>query len=98
LHEKKSALFEQMASIRNRYNQGTYKVSKNDLFAVVMAAAPMEYQAALVAEQRHQGNILTLDHLREVMGTLYRQLYGTNFSYGEEGSTEVSLSNFMGTC
>jgi hypothetical protein len=96
--ENPSALFEHIVSIRNRYNQGTYKVSMDDLFAVVMAAAPMEYQAALVAEQCHQGNNLTLDHLCEVMDTLYRQLYGTNRSHGEEGSTEVSLSNFMGTC
>jgi hypothetical protein len=91
-------LVEQIVSIRNRCNQGTYKVSKDDLFAILMAEASMEYRAALVAEQRHRGNNLTLDDLREVMDTLCRQLYGNNGSHGEKDSKEVSISNFMGTC
>jgi hypothetical protein len=84
--------------MRNRYIKGAYKVSKDDLFAILMAAAPMEFLALCVAEQRHQGNNLTLDHLREGMDTLYRQLYVTNFSHSEEIGTEELFSNFIGKC
>lgn len=96
--DKPSVLFEQIAHIKNRYNRDGFKISEEDLFAVVMAVAPDEYQSNLISEQRTKGEDLTLQNLRQVMDTVYRQLYGVRKSKQDENEPEVSLSNFAGRC
>jgi hypothetical protein len=45
-------LFEQLASIENQYNTATNKIMEEDLVAIILDTAPMEYQAVLTSEQR----------------------------------------------
>jgi hypothetical protein len=66
-HTDPATLFEQLASIENRYNTMVDQVKEEDLFAVVLEKAPMEYQAVLTTEQRAWGSNLTLDDLETMM-------------------------------
>ena len=47
-----STLFEQISAIQNRYNTSTRKIDEEDLIAVILKAAPKDYQAVLTIEQR----------------------------------------------
>jgi hypothetical protein len=58
-----ATLFEQIASVENRYNMATNQIQQEDLIADILDAAPMEYKAILTAEQRAQGTSLTLNNL-----------------------------------
>ena len=68
-------LFEQVALIQNWYNDGTKKIQKDQLVAVVLTAAPVEYTAVLTLEQQKQGTGLVLSHLRVVMNKYCRAVF-----------------------
>jgi hypothetical protein len=55
--EGPATLFQQISSIENKYNTATKQIDEEDLIAVVLDAAPMEYQAILTSEQRRRGTI-----------------------------------------
>ena len=46
-----SKLFDQLKRIKNKYAHAGMTVKDEDLIAVVLSAAPKEYQAVLLAEQ-----------------------------------------------
>jgi hypothetical protein len=54
-------MFEQIASVKNWYSTMATRIPQDELIAIVLDKATMEYQAVLMAEQRAQGNALTLD-------------------------------------
>jgi hypothetical protein len=53
---KPSDLFEKISSVKNWYNCGVNTISEDELMAVVIGAAPIEYQSSLLNEQRNKGN------------------------------------------
>ena len=92
-----ATLFEQIASIENRYNTATSQVQQEDLIAVILDAAPMEYKSVLTAEQRVQGTNLTMSDLETVMNQHWRQISHAEQEPGN-GGTEITLSAFAGVC
>jgi hypothetical protein len=87
-----ATLFEQLASIKNRYNTLVDQLKEEDLIAVVLEKAPMEYQAVLTTEQRARGSNLTLDDLEMTMNQHWRQIGDKSKSAGETGGKEIALS------
>jgi hypothetical protein len=49
--EDPAKLFEQISQIENKYNSATYRIPTDELIAVVLDAAPIQYQAVLTVEQ-----------------------------------------------
>ena len=96
-NQNPSVLFEQIASIKNRFQQGKNKIAEEDLIAVVLAAAPEAYQSLLTSLQITYGNQITIELIEEVMHKLWRQLNGPKKTNDEE-SNEMSLSTFAGVC
>ncbi|CAJ1941798.1 unnamed protein product [Cylindrotheca closterium] len=60
-----NTFFEQISQIEDKYV--TQKLSLEDLLAIVLDAAPIEYGATITAETRNKGNALTLENIREAM-------------------------------
>ncbi len=75
-NEDPAKLFEQISQIENkyRYNTAAFTIDEADLIAVVLDAAPKEYQAVLTAEQRRQGVTLTIADLEITMNQHWRQI------------------------
>jgi hypothetical protein len=46
-----ATLFEQLSAIKNQYNTATRKIEEEDLIAVIVDAAPEQYQSVLTNEQ-----------------------------------------------
>ena len=92
-------LFEQLSKIENQFST---TINKADAIAIVMDAAPDEYQAILNTEQRAKGDEITLQDLAETMDQQWRSLYGqqkTKTITGNDGNdTEVALAAFAGKC
>ena len=94
-----ATMFEQIASVENKYNTATKQIEEDDLVAVVLDSAPEKYQAVLTAEQRAQGNNLKLEHLETVMNQYWRQITGGEQKNGtgkDKGDQELVLSAFSG--
>ena len=89
-------LFEQVATIENRYNTATSQVQQEDLIAVILDAAPMEYKSVLTTEQRSKGSNLKLNDLETVMNQHWRQICPKDQEPGS--GTEITLSAFTGMC
>ena len=66
-NEDPAKLFEQISQIENKYNTAAFTIDSADLIAVVLDAAPKEYQAVLTAKQRRQGVNLTINNLEVMM-------------------------------
>lgn len=65
-------LFEQIRSIQNKYNDfGTKNVTKEDLIATVIAAAPAKYAAVITSTQIQKGANLKIKDLEEVIKKQY---------------------------
>jgi len=79
--EDARTLFEQAASIQNRYNDGYHQVPKEQLMAVVLRAAPKEYASVLTN--------LEVSHSRMTMKMFYRSVYKN--VVGEESNDELAL-------
>jgi hypothetical protein len=59
--------FEQISTIKNKYNTLTRTIDREDLIAVVIDAAPQEYQSVLASKQLQLGNSVLLKHLNMAM-------------------------------
>jgi hypothetical protein len=72
-NEDPATLFEQLSSKENRYNTSAKKIDEEDMIAVVLDSAPIEYQAILTAEQEIKGASVTLSDLKVVMNQYWQQ-------------------------
>jgi len=95
-NEDPAKLFEQISQVENRYVRAGYALDPADLIAVVMDAAPHEYQAVLTGEQRRLGAKLTMDDMEATMNQHWRQIKHERKS--DDGDNEFTLSAFQGTC
>jgi hypothetical protein len=59
-NEDPTTLFEQISSIKNKFNMSTRHIEEEDLIAVVLDTAPQEYQSLLTTEQHIKGASITL--------------------------------------
>jgi NurA-like 5'-3' nuclease len=91
-----ATLFEQLNSIENRYNTATRKIEEEDLIAVVIDAAPKQYQLVLTNEQLRSKNFLTMEDLNKAMNTLWRT-HAVNTGVKQE-EEELVLNAFEGFC
>ena len=98
--EDPCTLFEQLSKIENQFNTA---IGKEDAIAIVLDAAPAEYQSVLNAEQRAKGSDITLQDLAETMDQQWRSMYGkrtTKDLQGDDGN-EIALgaiNTFRGKC
>jgi hypothetical protein len=83
-----ATLFEQLSAIENRYNTASRKIKEEDLIAVVIDAAPEQYQSLLTNEQLRLQNNLKLEDLSKAMNALWQ----TKDEY------EIILGAFEGFC
>ena len=83
-------LFEQLSKIENQFST---TVNKADAIAIVMDAAPDEYQVILNTEQQAKGDEIILQDLAKTMDQQWRSLYGQckmELITGDDGNnTEV---------
>ena len=91
-----ATLFEQLSAIENRYNTSRRQIEQEDLIAVVIDAAPKEYQSVLTNEQLRLGNGVTLSVLEKAMNALWRA-QAKNTEAKEEGE-ELVPNAFAGYC
>ena len=98
--EDPSTLFEQLSKIENQFNTA---IGKEDAIAIILDAAPAEYQSVLNAEQRAKGSDITLQDLADTMDQQWRSMYGkhtTKDLQGDDGH-EIALgaiNTFQGKC
>jgi hypothetical protein len=97
-HEDPAKLFNQISSLKQKYNTSTKKIDDEDLIAVVLSQAPPSYQALLTSEQRVKGNNLTVADLEETMYQYWRQVKSTDAGKAEKEDTEMTLAAFGGVC
>jgi len=72
-HQDPTSLFKQITAIQNRYNNASRKIDEEYLIAVILKAAPKDYQAVLTVEQRFRGDKLLLADLESAMHQHWRQ-------------------------
>ena len=65
-------LFEQISSVKNKYNTATKKIDEDDIIAVVLDAAPAEYQSMLTSKQCRLGSALKIDDLKAIMNQYWQ--------------------------
>jgi hypothetical protein len=87
-----------LSTIENRYNTTTRRLDDEDKIAVVLSAAPDEYQAMLTNEQRRLGANITTEDLEEAMNQYWRQVTAKEGGPNESEDTELTLSAFSGKC
>ena len=98
--EDPSTLFEQLSKIENKFNT---VIGKEDAIAIILDAAPVEYQSVLNAKQRAKGSDITLQDLAETMDQQWQSMYGkrtTKDLQGDDGN-EIALgaiNTFRGKC
>ena len=68
------------------------------MIAVVLDAAPIEYQALLTAEQRIKGATVTLSDLQVVMNQYWRQTKSAREKDKTNDESELTLAVFEGIC
>jgi gag-polypeptide of LTR copia-type/Zinc knuckle len=96
--EDLAMLFEQISSIENKYNKNG-KIDEEDLIAVVLDAAPSDYQSILMIEQRLHPTDLKLEHLGTCMNQYWQQTaLVCKSDENEKDKTEVALLAFNGKC
>jgi hypothetical protein len=96
--EDPATLFEQISSIENKYNKNG-KIDEEDLIAVVLDAAPSDYQSILTIEQRLHPTDLKLEHLGTCMNQYWRQTaLACKSDENKKDKTEVALLAFNGKC
>ena len=98
--EDPCTLFEQLSKIENQFNT---VIGKEDAIAIILDAAPVEYQSVLNPEQRAKGSNITLQDLAETMDQQWQSMYGkrtTKDLQGDDGN-EIALgaiNTFRGKC
>ena len=93
-----ATLFAQLSAIENQYTGPGQSIEEKDLIAVVLDAAPMEYQSILTAEHRIRGDTLKLTDLEVVMNQHWRQIKRDFKDGKDEDEGEIALSAFGGVC
>jgi hypothetical protein len=94
--EDPARLFEKISQIENRYNTAAFSIDEADLIAVVLDAAPSQYQAVLTMEQRRLGAAIKLNDLEMTMNQHWRQLRQEDKH--DEDTNELTLGAFHGQC
>ena len=98
--EDPCTLFEQLSKIESQFNT---VIGKEDAIAIILDAAPVEYQSVLNTEQRAKGSDITLQDLAETMDQQWQSMYGkrtTKDLKGDDGN-EIALgaiNTFRGKC
>jgi hypothetical protein len=88
-----ATLFEQISSVTNRYQSSTSAVNEEDMIAVILDAAPAEYQAVLTSEQRVKRVALKQADLEEAMNQHWRQIKKKSGAAAtDEDEAEITLS------
>ena len=82
-------LFEQIASVENRYSTVTRKIPEEELIAIVLDKSTKEYKTALMVEQRVKGTSLKLEDLESAMNQHWHQIGTSNKA--NEKSNEILL-------
>ena len=93
-----ATLFAQLNVIENQYTAQDRTIDEGDLIAVVLDAAPEEYQAVLTAEQRARGDNLKLTDLEIVMNQHWRQMKRNHKGERSDDEGEIVLAAFGGVC
>jgi hypothetical protein len=75
-------MFEQIASVKNRYHTVMRKIQEEELIAFILDKSTMDYKAMLIAKHRVRGTLLTLNDLKLVMNQHWFQI-----STSDEAST-----------
>ena len=86
-------LFEQIANVENCYSTATRKIPQDELIAVVLDKATMDYKSILTTEQRVKGSLVTLEDLQSTMNQHWRQIGGNNET---EKNNKISLAAVSG--
>ena len=86
-----ATLFEQICRIENKYNAAVRKIDEDDLIAVVLHAAPAEYEAVLACEQRQLGTAMKIDDLEAAMNQLWRQIESNDHKSGGKDSDDAEF-------
>ena len=66
-----STIFEQIASIKNKYMSPGTTIDESELIAVVIKAAPKEYQSLITNEQLRLGTAIRVSDLAKAMNQLW---------------------------
>jgi hypothetical protein len=97
--QEPAVMFEMISAVENRYNAASIQVSEEDFIAVILDAAPAEYQAVLTSEQRHRGDQLRKEDLEDAMTQHWRQLNkGNKRSASDEADNKMSLAVMCYKC
>lgn len=97
--EDPATLFEQISTIQNMFRMSSGQIDEADLIAVVISAAPREYQSVLANEQIRLGSSVTIEALRKAMNMMWRSLGGTAKKSGsDKDGKEFIMSAFGGIC
>jgi hypothetical protein len=83
-NEDPTTLFEQISSTENKFNTSMRHIEEEDLIAVILDAAPQEYQSLLTTEQHIKGASITLSNLEVVMGQYWSQTKSAQEKSGNE--------------
>ena len=97
--EDPCSIFEQIAEIKNRFQDASHKVDEDEFVAIVMEKAPERYKTVLTTEQLRLGEAVDLESMSVAMNRLWRSSvhkYNLNAKHNE--STEIALSSFTGSC
>jgi hypothetical protein len=92
-----TVLFEKLASIQNRFLAPGPRIDEADLIAVVLDAAPVEYQSAFTAEQSVKKEELTLLDLEVAICQHYWQKTQKK-SMKKFEDNELLLTVYSGVC
>jgi hypothetical protein len=95
-NEDPAALFEHISSVTNRYNTSTSTIQEEDMIAVILDAAPAEYQTVLTSEQRVKGTALKQADLEEAMNQHWRQIKKRGGEAKNKEDSELTLASI--TC
>ena len=90
-------LFGKLAGIRNKYNNAVQQVSKEQLMATAIRAAPKEYKSVITCEQRLLGTAVTLGDLESAMHQHWRSIKST-LKKKNNDDEELTLAAFDGKC
>ena len=96
INDDPALLFEKISEIQ--YHNTDVKIEEEDLIAVVLSVAPIEYQGVLTVEQRRLKDQLKLSDLEEAMNQLWRQLSPDSTKPKQLSLSTVGKGGFQGNC
>lgn len=78
-HQDPMTLFKLISAVQNRLNSDTWEIIEEQLIAIILNAAPNDYQEVLTIEQRVQEYMLIIADLESIIYHHWRQ-----FKVGKE--------------